>query len=113
MLWWRTRVVRHADPMTLQTTAGSTVRRPALAGFALGFAMTFVVTLLALVLTAVERVEDVLVPARVRLAPWSDPMADWNGLLTMAVAGTVNGLVYAAVLPAAAAALGAVRRSRD
>jgi hypothetical protein len=98
--------------MTLQTTAGSTVRRPALAGFALGFVMTFVVTLLALMLTAVERVEDALVPARVLLTPWSDPMASWNDLLTMIVAGAVNGLVYAVVFAVVAAAAGVVRRSR-
>lgn len=98
--------------MTLQTTAGSTVRRPALIGFGIGFVMAFVVALLALVLNAVERAEDVLVPARVLLAPWSDPMASWNGLLTMVVAGAVNGLVYAAVFAVVAAAAGVVRRSR-
>jgi hypothetical protein len=98
--------------MTLQTTADRTVRRPALVGFALGFVLTFVVTLLALMLTAAERLEDVLVPARVLLAPWRDPMASWNGLLTMVVAGTVNGLVYAAAFAVVAAAAGVVRRSR-
>jgi hypothetical protein len=95
--------------MTTQTAA-RTARRPALLGFAVGFVLTFVVTVLALLFTAVERIEDVLVPAAALLSPLSETMASWNGLAVMVLAGTVNGLVYAVVFAGVAAAVAGVRR---
>jgi hypothetical protein len=81
----------------MQTT-GRSIRRPALAGFAVGFVMAFVATVLALMSTLVERLEDVLVPGALLLSPLSDEMAGWNGLLNMVLAGVANGVVYAAVV---------------
>ena len=91
-------------------TARRTPARPALLGFAVGFVLAFLVTLLALLFPLFERLEDVLVPARVLLSPWSDAAAGWNGLLTMMLAGAVNGLVYAVALVGVTAVVGVVRR---
>ena len=41
-----------------------------------------------------------LVPGAALLAPLTDRMADWNGLLNMVLAGIANGLVYAVVFVA-------------
>lgn len=90
--------------MTTQT-AGRADRRPAIAGFVVGFTMAFVATFLALAMPFFERIHSVLVPAAVLLRPFSDGMADWNGLLNMLLAGLVNGIVYAAVFVLVAAVL--------
>jgi hypothetical protein len=44
------------------------------------------------------------------LAPLSDAMADWNGLLNMTLGGMANGVVYAGVAAVGTLALAAVRR---
>jgi hypothetical protein len=97
--------------MTTQTTGDRTTWRPVLAGFGVGFVLAFLVPALALLLPLFERLEDVLVPARVLLSPWSDAAASWNGLATLLLAGAVNGLVYAVAFAGAAAAANVVRRS--
>ena len=74
--------------------------------------LAFLVAGLALLFTVVERLEDVLVPGALMLSPLTDAMAGWNGLANMALAGAVNGVVYALVFVGVAAAAGAVRRPR-
>ena len=91
---------------------GRELRRPALTGFVVGFVMAFVATVLALLLPLFETLHPWLVPGAALLSPFSDRMADWNGLLNMVLGGAANGLVYAVVFAAAAVALGAVRRPR-
>lgn len=102
----------HAEVVTTQTT-GRADRRPAATGFAVGFAMAFVATFLALALPFFERLHAVLVPASVLLRPISAPMADWNGLVNMLLAGVVNGAIYAAVFVLAAALLRGRRADRQ
>lgn len=51
-----------------------------------------------------------IVPAILVLRPFAETSRDWNGLLTMVLAGIVNGAIYAAVFGLVAAALSAVRR---
>lgn len=95
--------------MTTQTR-GRAVRRPAITGFAVGFVMTFLGTFLALLLGVFERLYALIVPAILVLRPFAETSQDWNGLLTMGLAGIVNGVIYAAVFVLIAAALSAVRR---
>lgn len=90
-------------------TLGRGPRRPVLIGFTVGFAMAFVATVLALLLPFVEGLHPFLVPGAVLLAPLHDRMAEWNGLLNMALGGVVNGAVYAAVFLGVTLASGAVR----
>lgn len=80
--------------MRLRTTTAG-VRRAGVLGFVIGFVVTFVATMLALVAPLFEILHPVLVPAATLLSPLSDAMAGWNGLLTMVLAGVVNGLLYA------------------
>ena len=80
---------------TTRETARRPLRRPAVLGFVTGFAMAFVVTALALMTPVAEAVHPVLVPAAALLRPVADRAADWNGLVNMLLAGTLNGLVYA------------------
>jgi len=84
----------------------SALRRPAVLGFALGFVMAFVAAVLALTTPVFETLLPWLVPGAALLSPLTDRMADWNGLLNMALAGTANGLVYAVVFVLVAALLG-------
>ncbi|MGF7473793.1 hypothetical protein WFJ45_23970, partial [Salmonella enterica subsp. enterica serovar Minnesota] len=42
-----------------------------------------------------ETLHPWLVPGAALLAPLSDAMADWNGLLNMTLGGIANGVVYA------------------
>ncbi len=78
-------------------TRSRPLRRPASTGFLVGFAMAFVATALALVWQPAEAAHPLLVPASPLLRPVAEGMADWNGLVNMGIAGTVNGAVYAAV----------------
>jgi hypothetical protein len=98
--------------MTTKTAPRRRFPRPVLAGFVTGFAMAFVATILALAIGILERVHTVLVPASVLLHPLAEHMADWNGLLSMTVAGVVNGLVYAAAFALVATLLAAGRPQR-
>jgi hypothetical protein len=87
------------------------VHRAALLGFAAGFVAAFVVPALALVTTFVETLEPILVPGALLLAPLTDRMAEWNGLLNLVLAGVANGAVYGlAVIAVALAVVG--RRQR-
>lgn len=95
--------------MTTQTRARA-VRRPALIGFAVGFVMTFLGTFLALLLGVYERLHALIVPANLVLRPFAETTRDSNGLLSMGLAGIVNGVIYAAAFVLIAAALSAVRR---
>lgn len=83
--------------------------RAALLGLGVGFAMAFVATFLALTINVFESVHRLLVPAAALLRPWSDRMADWNGLVNMVVAGLVNGVVYAGLFVLAARTIVAAR----
>lgn len=100
--------------MSSQTTpsAGraSRLRRAGVLGFATGFAAAIVVTMLALMTPVAEAVHPVLVPAVALLGPLADRLAHWNGLLSMSLAGVVNGAVYAAVFVLAGVVTG--RRPR-
>jgi hypothetical protein len=96
-------------PTAPSTGAAPSLRRPAVVGFVVGFLAAFVVTMLALVTVVAEVVHPVLVPAAPLLRPVADQMADWPGLLTMALAGTVNGAIYAAAFVLVATVL---RRGR-
>jgi hypothetical protein len=88
------------------------LRRPAVVGFVTGFASAFAATVLALVSTVFEALLPVLVPAALLLRPIADRMADWNGLLTMLLVGTLNGAVYAVAFAAVAALLRIGRSGR-
>ena len=82
------------------------LRRPAVLGFVIGFAMAFVAAVLALTMVVFENLLPWLVPGAALLAPLSDRMAGWNGLLNMVLAGAANGLVYAVLFVLVAALLG-------
>lgn len=61
-------------------------------------------TLFALLSHTGEALHPYLVPSTELLGPLSDVMATWPGLINMAIAAVVNGVIYAA----GAGALGAV-----
>lgn len=98
----------HPEVVSTQTQDRE-LRRPVLIGFAVGFVMAFLATVLALILPLFETLHPVLVPGAALLAPLSERMADWNGLLTMALGGIANGAVYAGIVLGVTLALGAVR----
>jgi len=100
----------HPEVVSTQTQERE-LRRPVLVGFAAGFVMAFVATVLALILPLFETLHPWLVPGAALLAPLSDAMAGWNGLLNMTLGGLANGAVYAAVAAVGTLALAAVRRS--
>lgn len=97
---------------TRQETASRTrqPRRYALWGFVIGVAITVPATLLALVSNVGEAIHPYLVPSTVLLRPLADAAASWPGLLNVALAAVVNGLVYATVVGLAAFAT--TRRER-
>jgi hypothetical protein len=99
----------HPEVVSTQTQDRE-LRRPVLIGFAVGFAMAFVATVLALLLPLFETLHPVLVPGAALLAPLTDRMADWNGLLNMTLGGIANGAVYAGVVAVGTLAMSAVRR---
>jgi hypothetical protein len=65
-------------------------------GFIVGVAITVPATFFALLSHTGEALHPYLVPSTELLGPLSDTMATWPGLMTMAVAAVVNGVVYTA-----------------
>ena len=92
--------------MSRPSSKPSSLRRPAVIGFATGFAMTFVAVVLALTTPAFEVLLPLLVPATVLLRPVAEVAADWNGLVTMLLTGVVNGAIYAVVFVGVVAVTG-------
>ena len=84
---------------------GGSTRRWVLWGFLVGAAITLPATILALLSPVGEAIHPYLVPAAALLAPASDAMATWPGLVNMTLGALVNGVVYAV----AAGAVGALR----
>jgi hypothetical protein len=74
-------------------------------GFVAGAAITVAATFFALLSHTGEALHPYLVPSTELLGPLSDVMATWPGLLNMAIAAVVNGVIYAS----GAGALGTLR----
>jgi hypothetical protein len=65
-------------------------------GFILGVAITVPATFLALLSHTGEVLQPYLAPGTELLGPLSDMMASSPGLMNMAIAAMVNGVIYAA-----------------
>ena len=83
---------------TAQDTRVRTSRpqRWALWGFIVGAAITVPTTFFALLFPTGEDLHPYVVPSSVLLAPLSDVMATWPGLVNVAIGAAINGFVYAA-----------------
>ena len=80
-------------------------RRSAVWGFVIGVVIVVPATIAALLSHTGEAVQPYLVPGAWVLSPLRGLAADLPGLVNMATASLVNGLVYAAILAAAMTAL--------
>jgi hypothetical protein len=96
---------------TTHTDAGGwSARRAVIWGFLAGVAITVPATMLALLSSVGETFHPFLVPAAALLAPLSDAAADWPGLVNVALAALVNGVVYAVVAGSVSGVMTAARR---
>ncbi len=75
-------------------------KRWAFWSFVVGVAITMPATFLALLSPTGEALLPFLVPASAVLRPLADVVANWPGLVNVAIASLVNGVIYAAIAAA-------------
>lgn len=81
-----------------------------LCGLMVGVAITLPATFFALLSPAGEALHPYLVPSTELLRPLADVAATWPGILNVALAATVNGVIYAIGAVALGTLLSIMRR---
>ena len=79
-------------------------------GFVLGLVVTVPAVFFALLSPVGEAALGILTPGSLLLRPRADVMANWPGLLNVALVAVANGLVYGLAAAALVSVVSAVRR---
>lgn len=94
----------------LSEDRGIDVRRAFIVAFVIGAVVLVLAAFLSLLVELPEWLNDILTVGTFLLNPLVEAMADWPGILNIALAAAANGLVYGVVASVAAFVINLVRR---
>jgi hypothetical protein len=89
---------------------GIDVRRAFIVAFVIGAVVLVLAVFLSLLVELPEWLNDILTVGTFLLNPLVEAMADWPGIINVAIAAVANGLVYGVVAAVAAFVINFVRR---
>jgi hypothetical protein len=89
---------------------GIDLRRAFIVGFVIGAVVLVLAAFLSLIVELPEFLSDLLTVGTFLLNPLLEAMADWPGILNVALAAAANGLVYGVAAAIAALVVNLVRR---
>jgi hypothetical protein len=95
---------------TLTEERGIALSRAFVVGFVVGAVVLVLAAFISLLVELPAFLTDVLTVGTYLLNPLLDEMADWPGILNLAIAAAANGLVYGIAAVVAAIVINLVRR---
>jgi hypothetical protein len=96
-----------ADAMT--EDRGIDIRRAFIVAFVIGAVVLVLAVFLSLLVELPEWLNDILTVGTFLLNPLVEAMADWPGIINIALAAAANGLVYGVVAAVAAFVINLIR----